>query len=847
MSERAFSEVLNHCIDRIAAGESIESCLQDFPEHAERLGDLLQMGELVHQAVYPDTEVTDAQARVHREVLEAMSTYASGKRKRKNRELERRHERIVMLAAAAATILILLGIALLTTLQRDDAPGSVALNYTDTAQLAAQQTETENACQTLTEVAELAMAATQTPSELVTFEVKITTTPMSTPTRPLPTVIPFSYEPDLTPTPEPQVVATSVALMSPEPPSAETATAIAPALQTPVVTFDSVPLPTATQVPMVVTAGVGTAIPATPTPMPTPTALGTRPPDATMAPMGTPIPMFTPTQVPLVASTTPVGLLPEIMPLTAGEIDDNADWDTYLTYRSNYLRQYPQSVYDVDVTGRQIIRVVDGDGLPVIGARVRVYMGEILISETCTYADGRTLFFPNADGIMNEGGSYRVVVDKDDAVTEFTLDVRQDFRWDVVLEDVVVPRDPVQLDVLFLLDTTSSMLDEIAELQNNILHISSQIDSLPGNVDARYGLVVYRDHGNFEYLVRRHDFTNRVDVFQQTLNNVQANSGDNNYDWPEALNEAMFTALHEMSWRDDNTVKLVFLVSDARPHINHPAEAHRYSEEMAFAAQNGIKIHPIGSSGLEPAGEFIFRQIAQYTMGHFIFLTYDDSVPGTPGSNRDDLNVGQPDDPTTVEEDGDYTVEQLDDLVLRLITDELAALRGEAAETASESPTVIEGEQPPCVVEIRPPPPGAPTLVPSGQGQETRYVDPHVAVCMPQGTVIVGNVFRIYAQAVDVGMPVYQLRLTDGNGAQGSVRINPSTMVVENLEIPTGLELVGVEVINTWNVAFVLRARQPGMLEGSVYASGEIHYGYPGPATWSGGNSDVFSFEVLGG
>ncbi|MGB1287110.1 MAG: hypothetical protein ACPG7F_11295, partial [Aggregatilineales bacterium] len=127
-------------------------------------------------------------------------------------------------------------------------------------------------------------------------------------------------------------------------------------------------------------------------------------------------------------------------------------------------------------------------------------------------------------------------------------------------------------------------------------------------------------------------------------------------------------------WRDES-VKLVFLVADARPHINHPDETHIYTEEALRAGNLGIKIHPIASSGLQPAGEYIFRQIAQMTMGHFVFLTYDNNQiainSGAPGDTRTDLDVGDLEDSQGV---GDYDVTQLDELVLRLITDELAAL-----------------------------------------------------------------------------------------------------------------------------------------------------------------------------
>ena len=83
-------------------------------------------------------------------------------------------------------------------------------------------------------------------------------------------------------------------------------------------------------------------------------------------------------------------------PLQAGEIDDNAEWDAYMTYRNNYLLENSAStVADRDVSDRQIIRVQDSQGNPVQGACVQIYNGELLVHESLTYATGLTMFFPN--------------------------------------------------------------------------------------------------------------------------------------------------------------------------------------------------------------------------------------------------------------------------------------------------------------------------------------------------------------------------------------------------------------------------------------------------------------------
>jgi hypothetical protein len=69
----------------------------------------------------------------------------------------------------------------------------------------------------------------------------------------------------------------------------------------------------------------------------------------------------------------------------------------------------------------------------------------------------------------------------------------------------------------------------------------------------------------------------------------------------------------------------------------------------------------VGASGLEPAGEYVFRQAAQYTGGRFVFLTYADARDPSSGPGRE-----------TVHEVQNDSVESLDKLVVRLVREELA-------------------------------------------------------------------------------------------------------------------------------------------------------------------------------
>ena len=107
----------------------------------------------------------------------------------------------------------------------------------------------------------------------------------------------------------------------------------------------------------------------------------------------------------------------------------------------------------------------------------------------------------------------------------------------------------------------------------------------------------------------------------------------------------------------------MFLVADAAPHLDYADDAD-YAVEMDVAAQRGVKIHPIASSGLDDQGEYVMRQLAQYTTGRFNFLTY-----GADGVSPGDSTPHHVDD---------YSVLSLDELVVQLVSDELAALAGPA-------------------------------------------------------------------------------------------------------------------------------------------------------------------------
>lgn len=344
--------------------------------------------------------------------------------------------------------------------------------------------------------------------------------------------------------------------------------------------------------------------------------------------------------------------------LTAGQVDDNAKFQEYLEYLREHRSEYATQM---DVSQRLFLRVVDGEQRPVAGARVQLYDGQRLLYDGQTVSDGRVLFFPSLVG-ASQVQALRAVVSRGNSAVEANVNVAGPEQT-ISMPDLKDNTGPVALDLVFLLDATGSMGDEIAEIKATVGSIAQRIEQLPGSSAPRFGLVAFRDLGD-DYLTRRWDFTSDIGQFAANLSNVSAGGGG---DVPEAVNAGLHDAINLPGWADNSTgqhLRMIVLVGDAPPHLDYPND-YAYPDLLQQAVAKGIKIFPIGASNLDSGGEYIFRQFAQFTQGQFVFLTYANGVSGAPGAS------------TTHDVPSDFTVQNLDSLVVRLVQTEVANQTGQ--------------------------------------------------------------------------------------------------------------------------------------------------------------------------
>jgi Mg-chelatase subunit ChlD len=353
-------------------------------------------------------------------------------------------------------------------------------------------------------------------------------------------------------------------------------------------------------------------------------------------------------------------------PLTAGQVDDNAKYQEYL----DYLGTYYGYMNSIDVSQRLFVRVLDGAQMPVAGARVQLFDGIKQVFDGQTVSDGRVLFLPKTADV-EQATSLKAVISRGQTSVDATVKMGGPEQV-VSLAGVTDNTGAVGIDLVFLLDATGSMGDEIARIKETVGSIAARIEQLPGSGAPRLGLVAFRDQGD-DYVTRKWDFTSDVEQFSANLANVEAAGGG---DTPEAVNEGLQAVLNMQGWDDNGTgrrLRLIVMVGDAPPHVDYNTS---YPALLGEAVAKGIKIFTVGASNLDTDGEYVFRQFAQVTQGQFVFLTYANGVSGEPGVMTD-------------KHVDDFTVQNLDSLIVGLVAGEVANQTGQGVDVGQAQPIPV--------------------------------------------------------------------------------------------------------------------------------------------------------------
>lgn len=341
----------------------------------------------------------------------------------------------------------------------------------------------------------------------------------------------------------------------------------------------------------------------------------------------------------------------EAFVLTAGEWNDNDNWGFFRNLVDNGTISFP--AYGVDPRNRIEVNVVDNSDAPAPNETVELKDkdGKVLWTSK-TDKNGKAYVF-YTDGSspyeISAGGINAPAVGEGEAAPDDDTDDPQARHTGsgAPVESTTVKLDGSANDkyskteVMFILDTTGSMGDEIAYLQKDFSSIAEEV----AGDNVTFSMNFYRDEGD-EYVTKCNPFTADVKELQKQLNAERADGGG---DWEEAVADVLRDTMIDGSWSGDSN-KIAFLIFDAPPH---PGTEDTVVDAVKAASEKGVHLVPVIASNSGRETELFGRAVSICTNSNYVFITDDSGV----GDSHLEPIIG------------DYDVELLHDIIVRNINE----------------------------------------------------------------------------------------------------------------------------------------------------------------------------------
>ena len=347
-------------------------------------------------------------------------------------------------------------------------------------------------------------------------------------------------------------------------------------------------------------------------------------------------------------TTSPGSPAPRAGLLTAGEWNDLQNWNRHWVdiladgetdpYQKMY-GFYPRQRYTIMLTNENDFPIADalvtlkGDGNNLWEARTdNTGKAELWAALYTTEKETATL----SAEILVDGRKHEITALKSAAAGFNYLKINAECNA------------PKNVDIVWAVDATGSMGDEIEYLKTELLDVIGRAKSRNPTLAYRMGTVFYRDKGD-EYITKSSGLSPDI---PKTMEFIQKQFAGGGGDFPEAVHSALEEAVFGQKWSENAVARICFLVLDASPH-QEPEVIASLQKSIREAARLGIRIVPVTASGIQKDTEFLMKFFGLATNGSYVFLT-DHSGIG-----------GKHLEPTTDE----YKVEPLNNLLVRLITE----------------------------------------------------------------------------------------------------------------------------------------------------------------------------------
>lgn len=308
--------------------------------------------------------------------------------------------------------------------------------------------------------------------------------------------------------------------------------------------------------------------------------------------------------------------------LTAGEWNDLSEWKLFGNLVNGLEADTAKKVWQFWNFQRLEV-IVTANGKAVSDADVRLKDGKETVWKARTNTKGRAYVYSGLFDKNNVQHSTLTVQVESGQVSKTTQEVKISGQSPIKVElESLGAELSDNVDIMFVVDTTGSMEDELNYLGAELKDVVKRVSDEHGNgLDMQISANFYRDK-NDDYIVKPYPFTKDMNKVIDQFTKQKAEGGG---DYPEAVDQALRDAIHEHKWSKEARARLLFLVLDAPPH-DDPQIIDEIKQLTEDAAAEGIRIIPIASSGVSIDTEYLLRFMAVATGGTYLFLTDDSGI-----------------------------------------------------------------------------------------------------------------------------------------------------------------------------------------------------------------------------
>ncbi|MDX2359280.1 MAG: VWA domain-containing protein [Crocinitomicaceae bacterium] len=300
--------------------------------------------------------------------------------------------------------------------------------------------------------------------------------------------------------------------------------------------------------------------------------------------------------------------------LTAGEVNDFSKWDMWEDLTKAELKAHAGS-WKIAPTGRYTVVLQGQTGLPLADASVKLMSKNDVVYSARTDNTGKAELWLSIEEYVISRSDLSMEIDY--MGTKQTLRRVKPFSESINYCTMEVPCYELNnVDIAFVVDATGSMADELSYLKAELNDVIFKTKQISSKLNFHFANVFYRDQGD-EYVTKSMDFSRVLSESVEFISHQQAGGGG---DYEEGVEFALDTAINSLSWNENARARIIFLILDAPPH-NTAENRKKMAELTRQAAEKGIRIVPVGASGINKSTEYLLRTLAIGTNGTYTFLT----------------------------------------------------------------------------------------------------------------------------------------------------------------------------------------------------------------------------------